>query len=148
MKLKQVIYQRILMICACVLLATALTIALGVIPPAKADTYPGVKPGVVVMAFGINIGLTVLSSLSILSMALKSRKRNWKSTTVLVTAGVIILVMALALLDAASAYQKHGPGMQTATILLFTCAAVDFLTAVTVIITALLRPKTSPGERN
>ena len=142
MKSNDLFYRRVLLVCAVLFVLVSLVVALGVIPPVKADTYPGVKHDKVAAAFWINIGLNLLSAFSLFFISLRSTKRNWKSTSVLIIMGFLILLLGLAFADAASAYQNHGPSMQTASILLFVCALVDFLGGVTIIIVALLRPKT------
>ena len=142
MKINELYYRRVLLVCAVLFIIVGLVVALGVIPPVKADTYPGVKHDKVAIAFWINIGLNFLSAFILLFISLRSTKRNWKSTSVLMITGLLVFILGLVLADAASAYQNHGLSMQTASILLFICAAVDFLSGLTVIITALLRPKT------
>ena len=141
MKASLLLYRRMLLVCVVVLFIVALVVALGVIPPLKSDTYPGVTPEKAAAAFWVNIGLNLLSAFSLFFIAIRSKGRSWKSTSVLVIAGVIVLLLGLALADAASAYQKHGPSMQYASIFLFICAAADFLAGVTVITAAFLRPK-------
>ncbi len=141
MKFKLLIYRRMLLVCAVVFVIVALVLALGVIPPVKADTYPGVTPERAVAAFWVNISLNLLSALTLFFIAIRSKGRSWISTSVLVIAGLIVLLLGLALADAASAYQKHGPSMQFASILLFICAAADFLGGALVVTTAFLRPK-------
>lgn len=141
MKINDLFYRRVILACAVLFVIVGLVVALGVIPPVKADTYPGVKHDKVAAAFWINIGLNLLSASFLFFNSLRSTKRNWKSTSVLIITGLLVLLLGLALADAASAYQKHGLSMQTASILLFICAAVDFFGGVTVIITAFLRPK-------
>lgn len=134
-------YRLLLYICALLLAIIAVLIALGVIPPVKADTYPGVKHAKVVTAFWINISLNLLSAFVFFFIAIRSKERSWKSTSVLIITGLLVIILGIALADAGSAYQKHGTSMQSASIILFFCAAVDFLTGVTIIITAFLRPK-------
>jgi len=141
MKFNHVFYRRMLIVCAVIFVTVTLVVALGVIPPVKADTYPGVTPERAALAFWVNIGLNLLSALTLFFIAIRSKSRSWKSTSVLVIVGIIVLLLGLALADAASAYQKHGPSMESASILLFICAAADFLAGVTVITTAFLRPK-------
>ena len=141
MKVNVLFYRRMLLVCAVLFVTVALVVALGVIPPVKADTYPGVNHGKVAAAFWVNISINLLSAFSIFFIAIRSKERSWKSTSVLVIVGIIVLLLGLALADAASAYQKHGPSMESASILLFICAAADFLAGVTVITTAFLRPK-------
>ena len=141
MKANVLFCRRMLVVCAVLLVIVALVVALGVIPPVKADTYPGVNHEIAASAFWVNIGLNLLSAFFLFFIAIRSKARSWKSTSVLVIAGLLVLILGLALADAASAYQKHGPSMQSASILLFICAAVDFLAGVTVVTTAFLRPK-------
>lgn len=141
MKTNVLFYRRVLLVCAVLFVIVVLVVALGVIPPVKADTYPGVKHEIAAAAFWVNIGLNLLSAFSLFFIAIRSKERNWKSTSVLVIVGIIVMLLGLALADAASAYQKHGPSMESASILLFICAAADFLAGVTVITTAFLRPK-------
>ena len=57
------------------------------------------------------------------------------------TIALIVMFLGFALTDAASAYRSHGPPMQTASTLLFACAAADFLTGVAVLIMNFLQPK-------
>jgi hypothetical protein len=142
MRINELRFRQVLIVCGVLLFIVGLVVALGVIPPVKVDTYPGVKHGKVVAAFWINIGLNLLAAFVLFFMSLRITRRNWLSTTALSITGLLVLFLGLALADAASAYQGHGPSMQTASILLFICAAVDFLSGVTVIITAFLRPKT------
>ena len=141
MKINDLFYRRVLLVCAVSLVTVALVVAFGVIPSAKIDTYPGVIHDIVSTAFGVNIGLKLLSAFFLFFISLRSSRRSWKSTSVLIITGLLLLILGLALADAASAYQKHGPLMQTASMLLFICAAVDLLSGVTVITTAFLRPK-------
>ena len=141
MKVNVLFYRRMLLVCAVLFVTIALVVALGIIPPVKADTYPGVNHEIAAAAFWGNIGLNLLSAFSLFFIAIRSKERNWKSTSVLVIVGIIALLLGLALADAASAYQKHGPSMESASILLFICAAADFLAGVTVITSAFLRPK-------
>ncbi len=138
---KLLFYPRMLLVCAVVFVIVALMLTLGVIPSVETDTYPGATSEIAVPAFWVNIGLNLLSALTLFFIATKSKGRSGISTSVLVIAGLIILLLGLALADAASAYQKHGPSMQSASILLFICAAADFIGGAVVITTAFLRPK-------
>jgi hypothetical protein len=53
----------------------------------------------------------------------------------------VVLVLGIALFDAASAFGGHGPAMRTATVLLFVCSAIEALAAVLIIATAIRLPK-------
>jgi cell division protein FtsW (lipid II flippase) len=142
MKINDLFYRRVLLVCAVLFVIVGLVVALGVIPPVKADTYPGVKHDIAAAAFWINIGLNLLSAFFLFFISFRAKERNWKSTSVLIITGLLVLILGLAFVDAASAYQKHGPLMQLASKFLLICAAVDLLCGIAVITTALLRPKT------
>ena len=50
------------------------------------------------------------------------------------------MLLGLALADAGSAYESHGPNMQTASVVLLVCAVADFLTGLGVFALAFLQP--------
>ena len=139
MEISDLLYRRVLLVCAVLIVIVGLVVALGVIPPVKVDTYPGVRHDKVATAFFINIGLNIFSAFILFFISIRSMVRNWKSTSVLIFTGFLVFILGLALADAASAYQKHGPSMQSASILLFISAAIDFLSGIAVITMAFLR---------
>ena len=70
-----------------------------------------------------------------------SKERSRASTSSLVVVGLVVLMLGLALVDAASAYRSHGPSMQSISTLLVICAMVDILVGITFGVVAFLRPK-------
>ena len=141
MKVSHHHYRRMILIYTFFLVILSIVLILGVIPHVKAEVLRGGTPEKAVAAFWVNIGLTLLSAVTLVFIAIRSKGRSWRSTSVLVVVGLIVLLLGLALADAASAYQKHGPSMQSASLFLFICAAADFLIGVVVITTAFLLPK-------
>jgi hypothetical protein len=131
--------RRILSILSIVLVLVALVLIFGVIPPVKNDTFPGAAPEAAVPAFWINICLNFLSALTIFSIAKRSTKVIYRSRPVII--GLIDLFLGLALYDAASAFQNHGPDMAYASMLLFICATADFIAGIIVMIIAFLCPR-------
>jgi hypothetical protein len=114
---------------------------LGVIQPVEFDTYPLASPDSAVLAFWVNIGLNLLVALTLVFIAIRSKGRSRASTFALVVLGSVVLLLGLALVDAAFALLGHGPAMRTVAILLFFCAAADLLAGVLVITAIFLRPK-------
>ena len=96
----------------------------GVIPPVEAEASRGATPERAVQAFWVNIGFTLLSAITLVFIAIRSKGRSWISTSGLIIVGLIVLLLGLALADAASAYQKHGQLMESASVILFICAAI------------------------
>jgi len=133
--------RRMLLVCAGLFVTVALVVALGVIPPIKAATFPGATPESAVPAFWVIIGLSLLAAVTLVFIATWSKGRSWISTSVLVVLGLVVLLFGIALTDAALAYLPAGPSMKTASILLFFCSAADFLAGALVVTTAFLRPK-------
>jgi hypothetical protein len=130
-----------LLISAALLVVAAIVIGAGVIPPVKADIYPHATPEQAVPAFWVNVVINLLVAAALGGIALRTTGRRRSSTIVLSLMAFLVLLLAFALIDAATDSRSHGPAMCTATILLFLCAAADLLAAVLVVITAFLFPK-------
>ena len=141
MKVSLLFRRRMLLVCAALLAAAAIVEAFGVIQPVQAATFPGATPERAVPAFWVNIGLNFAAAAILVCIAIWSKGRSWISISVLVVIGLVTMFLGIALTDAAFAFQAAGPSMQTVSILLFFCAAADFLAGVLVIITAFLLPK-------
>ncbi len=133
--------RRIILACAVLLVLVIGLLVLRVIPAVKSDSYPGANPGKAVPAFWANVGLCLIAAISITVIAFSSKGRSRISTFGLVFAGIVVLILGLALTDAASAFRSHGPSMQSISMLLFICAAIDILVGVTSGVVAFLRPK-------
>ena len=141
MKVSLLFRRRMLLACAALLAAGAIVVALGVIPPVQDATFPGVTPESAVPAFWAAIGLNFIAAAILVCIAIWSKGRSWISTSVLVVTGLAALFLGIALTDAFFAFQEAGPSMQTVSMLLFFCAAADFVAGVLVVITAFLRPQ-------
>ena len=131
--------RRMLLVCAALLAAGAIVVALGVIPPVQAATFPGVTPERAVPAFWVSVGLNFIAAAILVCIAIWSKGRSWLSTSGLIIIGLVALFLGIALTDAFFAFQAAGPSMQTVSMLLFFCAAADFLAGALVVITAFLR---------
>lgn len=132
---------RLLLICSALICLVALLIALIVIPAVKIEWRSGGTPEKAVWAFWLNIVLSLLSAAICAGIAIWSKGRSLISTIILVFLGLVVLALGLALCDAASAYRSHGQAMQTASTLLFFCAAADILIGAFIFAAAFLRPK-------
>jgi hypothetical protein len=141
MKLSLFAYRRMVFLDVIILVAVVLVLAVGVIGPVKDEVARGGTPQMALNAFWINIGLSLLAAVVLFVIAMRSKGRSWVTTTGHIVATIVVLLLGLALADAASAYKSHGPEMQTATIILFICAAADLLAGLHVFITAFLQPK-------
>jgi len=133
--------RRILLTSAGLFVAVALVVAAGVILPVKADIFPYAAPQRAVAAFWGNIAFNLLAATVLVFIALRATGRSRLSTTVLGLLVSLALLLAIALTDAAFAYQTHGVAMQTVPILLFLCSATDLLTAALVTTAVFLFPK-------
>lgn len=133
--------RRMLLVCAALLAAGAIVVALGVIPPVQATTFPGITPERAVPAFWVAVGLNFIAAAILVCIAIWSKGRSWISTSALVIIGLVALFLGIALTDAFFAFQEAGPSTQTVSRLLFFSAAADFLGGALVVITAFLRPQ-------
>ena len=141
MKFSFLVYRRMPLICAAMFAAVALVLILGVIEPVTVEASIGATKAVAVKAFWVNISLNLLLAAFLVFVAIRLKTQFWNAAPVHAVGGVIGILLGIALMDAASAYQSHGPSMQTASLLLFLCAGVDFLTGLVLVITAFLQPK-------
>jgi cell division protein FtsW (lipid II flippase) len=130
-----------LFVCAVLCVIVALVVALGVIPLVNADTDPSINHEKVTAAFWINIGLTLLSAVSLFVVVIRAKERSWKSTSVFIIAGFLVLILGLALAQAAAAYRNASPPLQSASMLLAIGAVVDSLVGLAIIVVAFLRPQ-------
>ncbi len=133
--------RRMLLGCTILLVLVAILLALSVIPGIKSDNSPGANPNRAVPAFWVNFSLTLVAATACAVIVIVSKERSWASTSGLVVVGFVVLMLGLALVDAASAYRSHGPSMQSISTILFICAAVDILVGITFGVVAFLRPK-------
>jgi len=141
MKTSLLLYRRILLVCAVLFVVVAIVVALGVIKSVQADTFPGATPERAVPAFRVIMGLNLLDAVIIVFIFIWLRGRSWISTSILIILGLVALLFGIALIDAAFAYKSEGPSMQIVSILIFFCAAADFLAGALVITTTFLCPK-------
>jgi cytochrome c biogenesis factor len=141
MKMSPRVSRSSLLIVAALLVAVAVLIAGGVIPPVKTDTFPQATPERAVPAFWFNVmfNLVVAVILGVIGFRTTGRRR-W-STIVLWSAGLLTLLLAFALNDAAFAYREHGPALHPATIVLHFCSVADLVAALVALSAALFLPK-------
>jgi hypothetical protein len=133
--------RRFALASAALLVVVAVVVAASVIPSVRVDTYPAATPQRAVAAFWVNVGLNILAATVLALVGIRAGGRRRFTTAVLGLMAFVVLVLAIALTDAASAFGAHGPAMRAATNLLFFCAAIDALAAVLIIATAIRFPK-------
>jgi hypothetical protein len=130
---------RMLLIGAFLTLAAAAVIALGVIPRVRADTFPGATPDRAVVGFWVNVILAVLTAAAALVSTRLGASRPTMRRVLPGVAGLVALLLGLALMDAAAAYSGHGPGMHGATVALWACVCLDLAGGALMVVAALIR---------
>lgn len=141
MNISPIVYRRMLFIYTAIFIAVALTLMFGVIEAVEIEASIGATKPVAVTAFWVNIGLNLFIAAVLVIVAIRSRERILNAAPVHAIGGIVAVLLGIILADAASAYQSHGPQMQSASKLLYFCAAADFLAGVMLIITAFVQPK-------
>jgi quinol-cytochrome oxidoreductase complex cytochrome b subunit len=141
MKISLKFYRSSLLIVAALLVAVAVLIAVGIIPPVKNDTFPRATPERAVPAFFVNVVYNLVVAVVLGVIGFRTTGRSRWSTIVLWSVGLLTLLFAYALNDAAFAYRGHGPALHTATILLHFCSVADLVAALVALIAALFLPK-------
>jgi hypothetical protein len=141
MKLSHRAHRRLLLIYAASLALVALALTIGVIDPVEVEASIGATRAIAVTAFWVIAGLNVLFAAILVIIAARLKTQTCDVTPVHAIGGIIVILLGIMLADAASAYQSHGPSMQTASLILVFCATADFLTGVMMVITAFIQPK-------
>lgn len=141
MQLSLHVYRRMIFIYAVIFAAIALALMIGVIEPVKVEASIDATKAIAVKAFWVNIGLNLLSSVVLVLIAIRFKTQIWNAVPVHVVVGIVAILLGVMLADAASAYHSHGSSMQAASLILFFCAAADFLVGVMLVTTAFLQPE-------
>lgn len=129
------------LISAALVLIVAILIALFVIQPVAIDTHPGVLHEKIVFIWGLNISFNILTAYSLVLISVFSNGKGWIIPTVLIILLFIVFVLAFACNDAALAYRSHGPKMQSVSVILFFCAAIEVIVWLLLFSTLLFRKK-------
>jgi hypothetical protein len=133
--------RHLLLTSAILLVLSAILVAVLVIPPVRADTFPGSTPEAAVPAFWVNILLSSLSAIGLGMAARKARGRSRGLTAFLVILLLLMFLLAVALNDAARAYGAEGPAMRSAASVLYLCSGMDFIAWILVLITVFQQKK-------
>ena len=131
-------HRLILRVAAAVALGVAIIVAAVIVPSVRA--YPMATRGLAIRAFWLLVAIPqvfIAAMLLLISLFIRPGRRalNLASGTL----GLISLVLVFALLDAAAAFLRHGPGMRMASAALFVCAGLDILVGAIAVKVAISR---------
>ena len=111
-------------------LAIAIVIAVGIIPPVKADRSPMASPQQAADALWIVAGVNLLIAALLACSAVWSAKHARMTAGLLGAWAILSFLLALTLLAPATGYLDHGTAaMRTASVLLFFCVGAELLGA-------------------
>lgn len=135
--------RRALLAGVVLLFAIALAIAVGVIPPLRADTFPDADPQAATYTFLVFIAFNLLAAAALWFTVFRSSKHGRVSKAVPGIFALLILMFAFALTGAGLVFRGHGPAINATTILLHICAATECAVALLALVTALFAPNKS-----
>lgn len=130
-------HRRLLLIGCILAAAVAVLLGAGVIPPVLADTYENASPGRAANAFGVSLAFHLIAAAILFWMY---RRRSRGRTVTYILAALLVMVLGLALTDAGSSFQNHGPAMRTASLFMYLGAGADGVTVAMVIVALFFRP--------
>ncbi len=122
-------WNRILYMATGLVIMVIIIIIFYIIPQVKTDTSPTATPDKAVPAFWVITLIQVLIVAALIYSIMFSHKVGHFENGFLVTAGVILIISSLILIDAASAALGH-PDLHVAAIFLFICIGFDFTAGV------------------
>ena len=122
-------WNSILYVATGLVIMVVLIIAFYIIPHVKADTSPTATPERAVPAFWVVVLIQLLNVAALIYSIMFSHREGHFENGFLVTAGVVMILSSLILIDAATA-SLGDPDLQGAAIFLFICIGFDFIAGV------------------
>lgn len=141
MKISLTSWKRMYLITAALLAMVAILIALFVVPQAAVDTHPGVKHEEIAFIWGVNISMNVLILFLLTLISIFSKVKGGVTAPVVIFLMFILFILAFSCYDAAMAYLSHGPNMQSVSVILFICAALETVVWFLLLSTLIFRRK-------
>ncbi len=138
--------RRLIIIGAALLVAAAVAQVLGVIPPFRSDTFPGVNPGSAAVTGMVQAGIAVLLALALAIVAARATDRSRVSISILYVIGALAFVLGIPLAGLAPALLVHGPHLRTAIFIMFLCGIAHFAAAGLVFAAASRLPGPATSE--
>jgi hypothetical protein len=131
--------RRVLILGAALMLVSASLVAFGVIPLVRADTFPGAAPDRAVPAFWVNVLLSLLVAVAAVPSSRLGSNRATLRRALAGVLGLLALVLGLFLIDAATAFSRHGAGTHGAVVVLWVCVCLDVAAGLGIVWSALGR---------
>jgi hypothetical protein len=122
--------QRILMLGAALMMASAAIVTFGVIPLVRGRAVP---------AFWANVLFVLLAVVAAVASSRLGSTRATLRRALASVSGFVALVLGLLLIDAASAFSGHGLGMNGVVVALWVCVCLDVLAGIGIIGSAFVR---------
>jgi len=125
---------------AVLMLASALCLAVAVIPIVRADPSALASPERAVPAFWVAVAVDVVLA----GAAVASGRLGFR--VLLAVGGVVALLAGLVLIDAATAFTAHGPAMHGTVVVLWVCVGLGVVGGLSML-GAALTPRRHWGDR-
>jgi hypothetical protein len=121
--------RRLVLIGAALLVAAAVAQVLGVIPPFRHDTFPGVDLDRNRRTEMVQPGMAVLLALALMVVTARATGRSRVRIGVLFALGALVFLLGIPLAGLAPALLVHGPHLRVAIFIMFLCGLAHFIAA-------------------
>ena len=138
--------RRLIIIGAALLVAAGVALVLGVIPPFRSDTFPGVDPDKASRTRMVQAGIAVLLALALAIVAARATARSRVWIGILFVLGALVFLLGIPLAGIAPALLCHGPHLRTAIFIMFLCGFAHFAAAGLVVAAASRLPGPAMSE--
>lgn len=118
--------RRLIIIGASLLVAAGVAQVLGVIPPFRHDTFPGVDLDRNARTEMVQPGIAVLLAVALAVVAARATPRSRASVGILFVLGALVFLLGIPLAGIAPALLCHGPHLRTAICIMFLCGLAHF----------------------
>ncbi len=134
----QTLSLRTLLVGAALALLVAVVLWVGVTPQVLRDTFPAGTPQRAAAAFRIVALLLVVVGIVALAVSrVPAAGAFLRRALMPISGGVLTVLLALALIDAAAAFGGHGPAMHGVVVTLWACVGLAVIAGVSLIVSGV-----------
>ena len=127
--IRETAWRRILYVATGLVIMVILILVFFVIPHIRLDTSPHATPDTAIPATFVVAGIHLFIIILLIYSVMFSFREGHFENGFLITAGVLVILLSLVIIDGAIAYLGH-PDLRSTSISMFICVGFDFIAGI------------------